>query len=949
MQQQQEPSQNDLAAVIDLLHNNGVAITNARAAYEALEQHRTNPVFCVALSRLFGSPQAPAPVPAGAAGWAVYRQLAGVTLKNSIDQRLGPAAIATAAQISLEVLRTGDSPVLVRTAAQIITKITAIAGLAFWDSVGGAPGYLASLLIGAGSLMLSASPMQILGALYCVQFLLEDVPKQIGESSAVIVERVVNAVVVAHSDATVRKVAFRVANHPYEIGAALDWNVEALSPLQIGLCQASVHLARATQFVVGNGDAQRDPVVMTLALRSAHTLIDYLDYFPAQMGPGEFSQMSSRWIAMAVACVQRQQSDDRESAAAAADFLAYVADAYDRAGGEGVIGELATLLQQALPVLLPALVEHAVMADEEIESILATDHYSRRDASAVQVCGGQNIEEDPSMGEDEAAVTVRRSAGSCIAACCRLAPQEAFPVVLGAASAGWAHADWRRREVGLMVFGAAYDGCGALMAETLTAITPQLAQLASKPDEHTCVVSMALWVMGKSGSWLMTAADGGLVATVVQCCCARLPSESKRIQLSAATALNAIYTAGHASQSAARLQPSLSAVVQAVHTCLPVYHTLALQQLCMLALNVMPTLSEAAHVAALVAPFQSDREARMARFASTYTACYVNGDAAVLVDKDVFQCDHVLVAGLMRCPSPGAVVPPLQTWAAVLADIATRKVFDDADMLYYAMFSVISYLKACDTASLVQWLRGTAATATTLAGSICGIVQDCAHALVRSAGLLLLFNLVTLAGSDGLPEALLLPCLQMVAGFALGTDTAQEYSEAARVVVAIYTTFPAQASNTGVSFQQVAQKLRGDAFGDSLSSYTSTAVQLCQAMHQTPAIVTLVPLAVVCEILRQAPNDAAKASATVGLAHGVQGAAAANQLAAVLSPPGVVQNLLRCSFSWQQGAAAFPGCFEALAAMLHSVKAVAVQAMGAALQGLHADYRKQFIETYQLQ
>ena len=595
MAQQQQPSQNDLAAVIDLLHNNGVAITNERAAYEALEHHRANPTFCVALSILFGSQQPPAPLPAGAAGWAVYRQLAGVTLKNNVEQRLGAPAISTAAQISLEVLRNGESPVLVRTAAQIITKITTIAGLAFWDGIGGAPGYLATLLIGPGGLMLSASPMQILGALYCVQYLLEDVPKQIGESSAVIVERVVNSVVIVHSDLAVRKAAFRVATHPYELGAALDWNVEVLSPLQTGLCHASVHLARATCFVVDNGDAGRDPVVMTLALRAAHMLIDYLDYFPSQMArSGEFEELCSKWVGMAVASVQRVGSDDRESAAAAADFLGYIADAYERSGGEGVISQLANLVQQALPVLLPALVDHAVMADEEIASILETDHYSKRDASAVQVrggsAGGQLIEEDQLMGEDEAAVTVRRSAGSCIASCCKLAPMAAFPVVLGAASSGWAHTDpkdWRRREVGLMVFGAAFDGCCALMQQSLEAVIPQLAQLASKQDEHICVVSMALWVMGKSSSWLMTTAAGaaGLVGSVLQCCCARLASESKRMQLAAVTALNAMFSAGYGSGTMATLQPFLPAVMQAIFTCLPVYHTSSLQQLCILALD----------------------------------------------------------------------------------------------------------------------------------------------------------------------------------------------------------------------------------------------------------------------------------------------------------------------------------------------------------------------------
>ncbi len=943
----QEPSQSDLAAVVGLLHNNGVAVANGKAAYEALEQHRGSPLFCVALSRLFGSAVPPAPLPAGAADWAVYRQLAGLTLKNNVElaqQQLGESAIATAARSSLDVLQTGGAAVLVRTAAQIITKVTAIAGLGWWDTLGGSPGYLASLLIGGHSLMESSSPMQILGALYCVQYLLEDVPKQIGESSAVIVERVVNSVVVTHANQTVRKVAFRVACHPYELGAVLDWNVDVLSPLQVGLCNAAVHLARATSFIISS-DSQ-DPVVATLALRAALLLIDYLDYFVPLMSGDEFQKLCVFWVSTAMACVQRPNGD-RECAAAGADFLAQVADVFDRTGGEGVICGLAGVLQQGLATLLPALVEHAVMADEEVESIVETDHYSKRDASAVQVRhhGQAHIEEDQTLGEDEAALTVRRSCAACISSCCKLAPEAAFPVVLQVASVGWSHADWRRREVGLLVFGAAVDGCYALMEQSLPTVASQMTQLVTRQDEHICVVSMVMWVLGKTGSWLMTSAPSDTLSMVVQSCCSRLASESKRIQLAASTALNAIYSAGHSTGSVAKLQPLLPGVTQTIHTCLPVYHTSSLMQLCILALNILPTLRSDEEVAALVTPFRADREVRMGRFVASYTACYVQCDPAALVDKDVFQCDQVVIAGMMRCPQAGAALPALQLWADLMADVAVRKVFDDADLIYQAMYTVCNYLKVCDTASLTSWNRSTGSA---LASSTCRILFEAKHAIVRSAGLMLLFNLVDLLAGESLPEPSVPMCLQMAGRFAEEAESPDAYSDAARLAVAILTAFPGQVEASLGAVQAVAQKLRSDAFDSSLLYYASTAFQLCKGMRAVPRLAAVVPLCVVLDLLRQSPNDDAKASATVGLAHGLAAGAAAGQASALMSPD-VVHEILRLGFSWQQSAKDFEGVFDALGSMLHGAKAVGLQTMSAVLQGLPDDFRRQFLETYQLQ
>ena len=943
----QEPTPNDIAVVVELLHNNGIAITNAKAAYQALEQHRSNPTFCVALSRIFGSTQPLTQLPQGAADWTVYRQLAGITLKNNIEHAqhaLGESAISVAAKTSLDVLQSAASAVMARTAAQIITKVTAIVGLGWWDSAagGGTAGFLPSILIGPSSLMVSTSPMQILGALYCVQYLLEDVPKQIGESSAVIVERVVNSVVVTHRDHAVRKVAFRVAIHPYEIGASLDWNVLVLSPLQVGLCNASVHLARATSFIITN-DAQ-DPVVATLALRAMLMLIDYLDYFVGSMPPDEFGKMSVFWVSTAMACVERANGD-RECAAAGADFLSQIAEVYDRSGGEGIIRPFAALVSQGLPTLLPALIEHAVMAEEEIEAIVSTDHYSKRDASAVQVRhhGQAAIEEDQTMGDDEAAMTVRRSCSLCIQNCCKLSPEVAFPLILQAASAGWSHADWRRRDVALLVFGAAVDGCYGMMEQSLATVAPQLTQLIARPDEHICVVSMVMWVLGKTANWLMTTAAQDVVASVVQAITGRLCSESKRIQISAATALNSIYAAGHNLGTVSKLHPLLSSIAQNVHTCLPVYHTGSLSQLCILAMNILPTLQSDQEVSLLVAPFFAERETRMSRFASSYTSCYVNGDSTALVDKDIFQCDQVVIAGYMRCPSGGAALSALQTWADVMADVVNRRVFDDADLIYQALFTACNYVKVCDTASLSSW---NASTSSALACSTLSILSESKHPTVRSAGLMLLTTLVNVLREAALPQGTVTPCLQLLVGFVNDAETADGVADASNLVIAILTACPSLVETTLAATQAVAQKLRNDSFGDSLTYYTSIAGQLCRAMHTVPRLAAFLPLSTIMDLLRQTANDEEKASATLGLAQGVQAIASGSPASFT---PEVVQELLRFCFSWQQSARDFAGAFDAVTSILHAAKAVGYQTMATVLQGLPEEFRRQFIETYRLQ
>jgi hypothetical protein len=944
------PTQQHAIQVIEILHFNGIQVGNTKASYEQLKQFEADPSFAMVLAHIFNADTPVAGSIAaqqGAVGWLHYRRLAGITLKNNVERAktlLGETAVIAVAKSCIHELRQATHPSLVTIAAQIAVKITSIVGLDWWDSASlcNLPSFLLNELLGA------AAETAVLGGLYSLQYLLEDVPKQLGNASEVIVQRVAQMVIDENRPETIRRAAFRVASHPYELGSLLDWNVESLSPMQQGLCNASSSFAQCCTALLA---ASQHITFASLVLRSTTLMFDYLEYFLTNDAGS--AHLVATWVGAALQHTLHPSNAD--VAASAADFFAYLFEVYERTGGEGPIQSLASASIQAFPSLIPVLFKYIALTQEEEQAILEKDHFSHRDAYAVVMqvsssSGGRLEDNADNDGVDDDEGTLRKSAASCLDKLCTIAPNEAAPLILAEIGATWTHADWRVREASLLGFGSSVRGCFAAMASHLPNIVGNLKTVIGDSSAHVCVVSMAMWCIQRVVTWLVSAEGQPFVTDLVHGIVVRLESDSKRVQASAVTALKVIL------QAIGEVQLQLPSAlvedaVRRVHRCIESrYNTGNLSSLCDVSLLLLGLLPDSM-VVAFASPFFGVRTAKMACFEQSYSAALIEHQPNVLVDKDVMYIDRVLVAVLERSPSTEQHTAILSTWAGVLWDVAQRSAYDDADLVFHSIFNASQYVRSFDSASLTAWLahRNYDVVKATLQ-----ILEHHkpANSFIRCSCYVMLYQLINIARESCLGDEWTLATCYRCSTTMLTDDVDDDpalLSAISNLLSLLIMLRPEQRSLDAVLL--LSQKLRGDVFGDSYAHHFAVSCSLCKVVRAHPSLAGQLPLAVIATIFAAAPNTLSKSMATIDLCTAIQAALSDAAPAVVHAVCPCIPSLLRMVFSWQQAATGFGnGTFEAigsvLRALLHHGELSA--AAGQVIQALPEGYRSQFLGTYGL-
>lgn len=933
------PSRDDLVNVIKLLHNNGVEVSNSKAAYAELKQYEANPSFCILLSVVFGAatnPVADLPLPVD---WAQYRQLAGITLKNNLAtarHALGEDAVREAARHGLQALRNPPDARISRTAAQIVVKVIALTSFKWWSSNGF--GDLPSILLNE---LLPAGALKTLSALYCLQYLMEDLPKQIGASSEHIIVKVSQLVLSSNAPLAIRKAGFRMCFNIYEQASLLDWNVETFSPLQEGLSKASYFFANVCTSLL-ESSCGGDSAFMILVLRSCVFLLDYFDYFP-QITPQDCQRYVTFWINNSVQLVcnsQRGGEVNQELVAAAIDLISTVVDLYDRNGGETALRFLVAGIPSLIPTLVPALVQHSLLSNEEISNIMDADDYRIRDTTAVRftVKGGtKDISQDDMLDEDAAAMTLRSSALKCVDVLSSFSSDATFDSLIKRIEALWVSADWRAREAGIVLVGTIANGCTFELRGILQSLVSQLLEFVNNPSEHVCVVSIAAWSLSRLGDSIVTSLPAAM-NTIVPLLSSRLQSTSKRIQITTVSALNVIYSVLENNGQLGLLGPHLPGMLESICSCLPVYSTNNLAVLVDLLGKLIPLLDNAAAAEKLSSVIQTERQNRAAQFEETYVALYVRGEPNVLLNKDIFSLDRATIGFLTAHPNSELATSNLATWNGVLGDIVNRDVTDDDDLVFNTLFICSAYVTSVSTAALAQWLK---ATSWALPTTTMHFLNTTDTYEIKVAAVTLLSAVIQVLGPDALPSGAHDSLLNKAAQELGEADDPQWKEISVRLITLITSKYPGDLSPVASDALKAANDaLRSDVFGESAYHFTQMAFDLCYVLEALPGYTPYFQIDAMAQLMAATDNSQEKSDATIQLFR-----------ALVQAPAEVFRShlptVIRIVYSWQQASINYPETRETIQLFLRRANEICPDLLQSIFQSLPAPFRDMITSFYQ--
>lgn len=900
------PTAEDIAKVVELLHKNGVDVSNSKAAYEELKSYQGNQSFCILLAAVFAAEVCPIPHLSLPVAWSQYRQLAAITLKNNIavaKHSLGEEVVKEAARCALIALHNPPDPRIARASAQIVSKVTSLTSISWWSIAG--IGDIASILLND---LLPAGGLKTLGSLYTLQYLMEDLPKQVGQSSENIIIRVSQLAGTTSASLDIRKAAFKMCFSIYEQSSLLEWNVETLSPLQQGLVNASYTFAQTCTFLLERS-CDRDSALYVCVLRSCLLLLDYFDYFP-ELSVAEQQKMTQWWIATTIHAIpQTDSKTNQELLSAAINLISSTVEAYDRSGGEGAMSFLLAPVSSAISELVTALVRYSFLSDEEVSSILEADDASIRDDTGFRLesVKKEDISQDDVLDEDEAAMTLRRSALRCIDTLCSYSSTLTFQALMAQTSALWGHTDFHSREAGIVLVGTMASGCAVELEGVLSSVVDQLVYFVTTQDEHVCVSSIAIWSLSRLCEQIVASIPLS-IDIVISAIAGKLTSTSRRIQHSSISALNSIIGTLNSLSQEEKVNAHMINLLTVMRSCVSLYSgtnlSLLMDLVCQLT-NVMSEYQMTPQIDQLCILLKNERFRRFALFQESYKNLYVNNVATTLLDKDVFSVDRGILGLLSKQLDNDYALNNLCTWSALLMDILSRGADEDADLIFSVVCLCCGYLNLITTANLQQCNE-----CFNLSSSGMQLLQKAENKSIKLSVVMLLTTLVRNVGHQVIPDSAYEPLLEYVATYVADEDDVQVLNWYVNLATVLLRTFPSSPTERVIAAaKSLAAALRSDVFGDTEFYYTKITFNICQIIRTHPSIAGDLPLSNLFSLLVRACNDQEKAEATVNLCDGLCG----------MPPYAIAENMqgvIQLTLSWQQVAHTFPGVLDALRQLL---------------------------------
>lgn len=903
--QKYAPTADDIANVVRLLHDNGINVSNSKAAYEQLKQYEANPFFCMLLASVFAATECPLPDPTLAAGWPQYRQLAGLTLKNNLSasrHALGEEAILEAARCSLTTLSNATNPRMARVSAQIVVKITSLTSFDWWQQAGVKD--IASFLLND---MLQSGGLKTLGALYALQYIMEDLPRQVGAASENIINQVASISQDKNASLDIRKAAFRMCFSTYEQASLLDWNIDNLSTLQLGLVKASFPFSCVCSTLL-ESQCEGDASFVLEVLRSCWFLLDYFDHFPPEaLTPVVQQRYQNSWIGFAYQTVINATNFQPEVVSAAIDLISGVLDAYEASGGECTSSFLTSPLVPLVPKLLEALVSCSYLSEEEITDILSTDLYTYRDTTGVmQSMEKKDIAEDTLLDDNVAAMSLRSSAIKCIESISQFETGATFSVLIKKIEELWSNTDWKVREVAFVLLGTMAESCSSQMENRIGDIVQQVIGVVQNAEESTCVISMAIWSLTRLlDSVYATRID--CFGHVVNAFSSRMENLSKRIQHAAVSGLNhSIEVLEKFNTPGNVCCAMLIQLTQVICNCLSVYHTNNLSLLIDLIGKVLPYLKGTQDFDVLSSAVKKERAVRAAAFESSYTNLYVQKSTNEMLNKDLFSLDRGVIILLRFHPDTSFAADSLRTWSSVLEDILQREVTDDADLVFNTLLTCAGYIQCISTPECPAWISDICARISSAAFRLWTTSE---HRPVAVASVTLLGAITQSFGASCINANVVDSIYSKLAEDLPNEEEPQFKNHLVTLGAHLVQQNPNHALSLA-TYETINRVLRSDVFGDSLLFFIEMSATVCKTLALHPQL--LMPytnINVILELLAQSSNHLLKSDATIHLCS-VMPALAVQQLSALLPL------FMRMLYSWQQAACHYPGTVESLKAVL---------------------------------
>lgn len=908
------PTSDDITNVIKLLHENGIDVSNSKAAYQSLKAYEGNPQFCVLLAAVYGAEECPVqglnlPVP-----WPQYRQLAAITLKNNVSvakQALGEEAVSQVAQCALSTLCNPPDARIARASAQIVVKVTEITSFEWWATRG--LGDLADTLLNK---LLSGGGVKTLAALYTLQYLMEDMPKQVGQSSENIVTRVAQLAVSPQVPLDLRKASFRMCFNIFERSSLLDWNVDVLAPLQQGLVNASWTFAQTCTALLETS-CENDAALMTTVLRSCLFLLEYFDYF-YNMTPADQQRMAQFWVVNTMTIITQNAgvSGNGELLGAAIELICGILAAHDATSGDGTGAFLAGPAEANIPTLIPALVKCCFMSTEEVESITASDGYDVHEQAPVRFENekdNKDISQDETLDDEEAAMTLRRSALRCIDQLCSFASGTAYNILTQQMQPLWGSEDWRAREAGMVLVGTMATGCATYMTGILPTLVEQLVGFAGNTNEHVCVSSIAIWSLSRLAEAMLTFTPqyfDKYFSTII----ARMPSKSKRVQHSSVSAVDGTLRIMSNQGCENLLMSHFQALLNTIAMSLPLYASQSLAVLINLVgqvLNSLKSLGADDMITQMGGILKNERVSKAQVFAQSYTATFISETPNSFVDTDVFSLDRGIITVLSLQPDNGLAASNLSVWNGVLQDILSRNLLEEANLVLGVISICFGYFCSISSDAQQQWNQSTSGS---LPQSIMQVLSKAKSTHVRSAAITMLETLARMLGAAAVSDATYDPIMKFIAAQITDEDDARLKHDLIQLAVTLITQNPGQLSSptTAAVVSAISAALRSDVYGDSLYFYTGMAFEACRLLAAAPRLVGSFNLDIITALLARADNDMDKSEATIRWSGALSTAPAS-----VLDQ--LVSRIIVVTFSWQQVAHQFPGTPQAIASVLHRI------------------------------
>lgn len=904
------PTPEDLKNVIKLLHENGIDVSNSKAAYSSLKAYEGNPQFCVLLAAVYGAQQCPVaglslPVP-----WTQYRQLAAITLKNNLSvakQALGEAAVLQVARCALDTLCNPPDAQLARASAQIVVRVTDITSFDWWTSA--QLGDLADTLLNK---LLPGGNLQTLAALHTLQFLMEDMPKQVGVASESIIKRVAELSSSPQVPLDLRKAAFRMCFNVYERSAYLDWNVDVLSPLQQGVANASWSFAQTCTALL-EGSCYNDSSLMIAVLRSCLFLLDYCSYF-YDSTPAERYRMVQFWVVGTVELIKNTPGGrgNDELLSAAIELTTGIVESYESGAGESPSAFLVEPISASINGLLPALARDSIMADEEVNGIMESDDYRKQEQVPVKFTnpGGKDLAKDEALDDEEAAVTLRRSALRCTDKLCSLASEAAYRGLMEQIKPLWGSENWRAREAGIVLLGTMASNCSVYLKETLVWCVEQLIGFASNVNEHICVSSIAVWSLSRFADEMLLSAPqcwDKYLSTVIS----RMASPSKRVQHASVSAVREAVEKMHSYGYEDRLMPHFENLLNTIASSLPMYSTMGLSVLVDLTIRLMVSLRGlgAEHMITQLGTLLSqERGKKLHTFEQSYANTFVNEVPNSFVSVDVFSLDRGVVEVLSLQPNDSVAVANLSVCHSVLQDMLNRGLVDEANVILGVLTACHGYFCCISTDAQRQWIRSSSGS---FPQSIMQVLAKTSNAAVQSAVVVTLSTLVKTVGAEAVPEQTYDPVLAFLVEKIQNEENAELKYNYVQLAVAILLQNPNKWStqSTSAVLTAINAALRGDVYGDTQYHFIGIAFEICRLFDAAPTLATSFNMDVISELLGRSENDMDKSEATI------------RWCSALCNAPGslldsLAKRILVVTFSWQQSASHYPGTAEAISAVL---------------------------------